>query len=106
MLLVLAAVAFAQVLAPSIATVHLVARLAPHAEIKAIASPTAIITRQPTNDTIVLEARPGEPSTVTLDFLTNTRALQIKASAAGSGATIDVAPVTSTCDWVHSEIVV
>jgi hypothetical protein len=104
MLVGLAVAVIAQSLAPSIATVHLVARLAPHAEITAITSASPITTRRPTNDRMVLEAAPGADTSLTFDFLTNTRATLIKANMAGAVPTLDVAPVTTTCDWVHDEI--
>lgn len=95
-----------QSLSSNVASVTLIARLAPSAKITNVVTETDVRARPTAPDRIVLQAAPGEVAIVTIDFHTNTRATLIKASAEGTGATLDVAPVVTTCNWVHNGMIV
>jgi hypothetical protein len=92
--------------ASNIGAVRLVARLATRVEVEATGTPKGVIVRRTAADNVVLETEPGESVTVPFTFRANTRSVRIRASADSASITVNVVPVVSTCDWVHSDVVV
>jgi hypothetical protein len=96
----------AQTLSSNSASIRVVAKLPPRAEILKIETTAGATCSGVGFDTMVLDTAAGEPLTVSFIFRANTRSLRIRAEAESSSASVDVAPVASSCDWVHDRGVV